>query len=191
VELSGGGERGREGGPAADGFLVTVGGGGIDGGGGKFIEGGWDLSMELSVGETCALGATYRRSQRLAPTSAGAAVRAASGTGPGEIASRQTSRSSFRSGPSTTATATPIRDEEAWLRSKESVRRKATKVIGGPSTANGRASTSSRSVLVQVFSNHRLRDRVDCSGISSTRCRCFRETDRSVHRRHARVVVMS
>jgi len=47
---SGGGDCGRGGGPV-DIFLTAVGGGGIEGGGGRFIRGGLDLSGVDSVGD--------------------------------------------------------------------------------------------------------------------------------------------
>ena len=45
-----GGDCGRAGGPVAI-FFVTIAGGGIDGGGGRFIRGGRDLSGADSIGE--------------------------------------------------------------------------------------------------------------------------------------------
>ena len=92
----------------------------------------------VARGATPATAAGRRTSQRQPPSAANAAIRSSSAMGPPESASRQPSRSSFRQN----TVNTPARDEAAWAKSRESVKRRATKVISGPNT-NGLNSAAS------------------------------------------------
>ncbi|KLT42389.1 hypothetical protein CC85DRAFT_93486 [Cutaneotrichosporon oleaginosum] len=89
-------------------------------------------------------GSTYSRNRRSAPSSAGPAVRVANGTAtihPPQKLFRETSKASLRSQGGSRTT-----DADAWAKSRESVKRKATQVINEhprQSTMSGYTSASS------------------------------------------------
>ena len=97
------------------------------------------LDEYASRGATQTAAANRRTSQRQPPSAATGAIRSSSAMGAPEGASRQPSRSSFRQN---TGNST-VRDEAAWAKSRESVKRRATKVISGPNTNELNSAASS------------------------------------------------